>query len=140
MTYPSNCIKGIPNDNDLTKDGTVGTHVFYFKETDRDDGWTEQSINWEDNSDVISFTLRQTRSDGRVHYAAGLAILPKAQLDRIVKLPMVLNRLSYERDEPPDNDNPYHGNILLKADTPNPTMKRIAGSLALAVDRLIPPM
>lgn len=137
MTYPSNCIKGIQNDTFLTKEGTPGTHLFFFKEPDRGDGWSEQSINWEDMPDVISFTLRQRRSDGRVDFAAGLALIPRAELDRIASLPMVANRLSYERDELPDV-NPYHGNLLLQADTPDPTMKQIAANLALAVNKLIP--
>ncbi len=139
MEYPSNCIKGIPNDTYMTPESTAGSNLFFFKGPDRGDGWTEQSINWEDNADVIQATLRQQRRDGEVQFAAGLAILATIQLDQIAKLPIVRNRLSYERS-PILPDQPYHGNILLKANTPDPIMKQIAGSLALSVNRLIPPM
>lgn len=135
MSYPKNSIKGIPNDSFLVEDGSVGSHLFHFKEEHtRDDGWIEQSINWEDNEFVVDFTLHQKKEDGNLQFSAGAAIIPRYEIDRLNNRPTIKGLLSYER-RPLDN-NPYHGNILLRASVPKPTMKKIAASLALAVSKI----
>ena len=141
MTYPDNCIKGIKSDDSLTEDRLPQTHLFYWQEPARDDGWREQSINWQDDPDAIQFTLRQTREDNgrvRLRYREGVAIIPKASLDFIAKMGLILGHFSYERDEPPDDNNPYHGNLLLRSDTPKSIMVQTAGCLAAAVSSMIP--
>lgn len=66
MNFPDNCIRGIPNNTFLNMDGSVGSHLFHFDvEIDRGDGWTEQSINWEDDDFVIEFTLSQKKTGRR---------------------------------------------------------------------------
>lgn len=55
MTFPDNCLRGIPNDSYLNDEGSVGSHLFYFLDGDRGDGWSEQSVNWEDDDTVIEF-------------------------------------------------------------------------------------
>lgn len=136
MTFPDNCLRGIPNDSYLNDEGSVGSHLFYFLDGDRGDGWSEQSVNWEDDDTVIEFTLSQTKADGSFQFKAGLAEVPRAEIDRLNHRPTIKGLLSYERQ--PLQDNPYHGSILLRANTSKPTMKLIAAGLALAVSRVVP--
>lgn len=136
MAFPDNCIRGIPNDQFISEEGTLGSDLFYFQDVDRGDGWREQSINWEDDEKAIGLTLAQTRDDGQLQFRAGAAILPRTEIDRINRQPTVSDLLDYERD--PINGNLYHGNILLKAGTSKRTMKLIAAGLALAVSHIIP--
>lgn len=131
MEYPDKCIKGIPN-NSFVRDGLIGSDLFYFKDRDaRDDEWIEQSINWHDDEQAVQFTLNQTKEEiGELHFKAGIALLPRAEIDRIREKCALLDRLSYERY--PLEYNPYHGNILLHVSIlKSPRMKQIAATLAL---------
>lgn len=135
MSFPDNCIRGIPSENFLVDDETVGSHLFYFKMEDaRDDGWVEQSINWEDDDSVIEFTLNQRKENGVIKFRVGVVIIPREGIDRLRKFPNVREKISYERQSL--ENNPYHGNILLRENVPRHTMRMIAGSLALAVARI----
>ena len=136
MSFPDNCIKGIPSKDFLIDDGPVAPHLFYFKEHARHDGWVEQSINWEDDDSAIGFTLNQRKENGERQFKAGVVIVPRDEIDRLNRRPAVNSILSYERR--PLKNNPYHGNILLRVNVPKPTMKMIAAGLALAVSRIIP--
>ena len=137
MLYPDNSIKGIPNNDFIVKaDGSVGSHFFHWKpEHARDDGWTEQSINWQDDESVVEFTLSQTKDNGELQFKAGVAIVPRSEIDRLSNLPSVQRLISYERQE--YEWNPYHGNILLSSKVPKQTMRKIAASLALSVSAVI---
>lgn len=136
MQFPDNCIKGIPNSDFLIEDGTPGSHLFHFKEDHRrDDGWIEQSINWEDDEQAIEFTLNQQKEDGSLQFKGGAAIIPRDEIDRLNKRPTINGLLSYEKQ--PLEQNPYHGNLLLSKNVPRPTMKKIAAGLALAVSRVV---
>lgn len=136
MQYPDNCIKGIPNATFLVEDGSIGSHLFHFKDENcRDDGWIEQSINWEDDDRAVEFTLNQKKEDGSFQFTAGLVIIPRDEIDRLNRRPTVNGVLSYERQ--PLVNNPYHGNILLLKIVPKHTMKKLAAGLALAVSKVI---
>lgn len=135
ISYPGRCLRGIPNDNDLIEGG-VATHLFYFKkEFARPDGWTEQSINWEDNESARTFTLNQRKEDGQFQFRAGIAVIERTAIDNIKNLPALKNTLSYERSVLPGNA--YHGNLLLVTNTPPLRMKQIAAALALHVSEII---
>lgn len=135
MSYPKNCIKGIPNDDFWNKeDGIVYSHLFHFKPT-RDDGGVEQSVNWEDDESVIDFTLNQKKENGDLQFRAGAAVVPRFEIDRLIERPTIRGLLSYERK--PLDDNPYHGNLLLQANVSTPVMRMIAAGLALAVSGII---
>lgn len=136
INYPKNCIKGISKNDDVGKDGHVGSHVFYFDAKHaRNDGWIEQSINWEDDNFARTLTLKQKKEDGRLQFRGGIAILPRLAIDRLGRLPMINGLISYERR--PFGHNQYHGNLLLKANVEKPTMRRIAAGLALHVSEVI---
>ena len=134
MNYPKNSIKGIPNDSFLLEDGAVHAHLFYFQQP-RDDGLVEQSINWEDNESVIDFTLNQKKENGDLQFMAGVAILPRSEIDRLSKLSTIRGLLSYERS--PLDDNPHHGNLLLQANISKAKMRLIAANLATAISSII---
>ena len=136
MNYPKNSLKGIPNDSYLSEDGSPGSHLFYFKENHlRDDGWIEQSINWQDDENAIHFTLGQRKEDGNYQFKSGVVVIPREEIDRLNRRPTVNELLSYERQ--PLENNSYHGNILLMSGVPKPTMKKLAAGLALAASKTI---
>jgi len=136
MKYPDTCIKGIPNDDFLIEDGSVASHLFYFKQVHkRDDGWIEQSINWNDDDFVVEFTFNQRKENGEVQFKVGLTSIPREGIDNLNEQPTVNGILAYERQ--PLGDNPYHGNIMIRADVPKPTMKKIAAHLASIVTEVI---
>jgi hypothetical protein len=120
----------------MYEDGSVGSHLFYFKDRDkRGDGWVEQSINWEDDNLAIELSLNQQKENGDFQFKVGLARIPREEIDRLNKQPTVNGVLDYERQ--PLEDNPYHGNLLLRSDVPKRTMKKIAAGLALAVSEIV---
>lgn len=138
MPFPDKCIRGIPNSSFVVEDGSIGSHLFHFKnEHRREDGWIEQSINREDDENAIEFTLNQKKEDGRVQFMAGVVLIPREEIDRLNRRPTVNGVLSYERQ--PLENNPCHGNILLSENVPKHTMKKLAAGLALAVSKIILP-
>jgi len=142
MAYPESCLRGIPSKDFVTEDGSPGAHLFYFrKENCRPDGLIAESINWEDNEQVLDLTLNQKRANGDFQFQAGVVRIPRGELDRLARQPTVDGLLSYERQEilgdPALPGNPHHGNLLLKASVPPGTMKKIAAGIALAVSAII---
>lgn len=138
MSFPENFIKGIPQKADITNAGLVGSHVFHFIQREnqgRDDGYIEQSINWDDDHGAIVLTLNQKRNE-RIQFNGGAALISRNSLDEFIKRPIINKLLSYERA--PFNGNPYHGNLLLKQEADKPSMKAIAAHIASMVDRIQP--
>jgi len=132
MCYANSYIRGVPNDDFITPDGRISSHLFYFYPRDeRTDGWLEQSINWLDNKQVIEFTLNQKNNKDEIKFKSGIVKLPRNEIDRLNQQPTIKGLLSYERC--PIINNPYHGNLLLKNNTAKPTMKMIAAGLALTI-------
>jgi len=138
MDYPENCLRGVPNSTYINANGLPTTHLFYFEDEDkRDDGWIEQSINWEDDNKAIELIFNQKKSNGEKQFKAGAAILIRERIDWVKKTAAANSLLSYERK--PEDGNPYHGNLLLKNEVLNPIMKQIAAGLALAAVRVESP-
>lgn len=133
MSFPDNCLKGIPNQSFISQNA-IGSHLFYFYEDRhrREDGWTEQSINWDDTQEARTILLEQTKEDGTIQFQEGLAVLDTGKLDNVREMPAVNGLLDYERS-PIKSINPYHGNLLLKNSTPKKKMKQIAAAIALTV-------
>ena len=109
---------------------------FYTQWVSHDERWGDLSINWEDDETAIDFTLHQTRSDGALHFPAGIAVVLRKEIDRIGNNVNIGGRLRYEREA--TDDNPFHGNLLLHEETPKRTMKLIAASIALVALRISP--
>jgi hypothetical protein len=138
MSYPAHCLRGVSLKDAITEDGIIAPHAFFFHEGDkRQDGWIEQSINWEDDEKAVPFTLAQKRVDGTAQFPYGLAVVPRVELDRLCTQVTVAGRLAYERRV--TEGYAYHGNLLLKSNTPKVTMKMIAAGIALHVSRIVPP-
>jgi hypothetical protein len=139
MSYPDNCIRGITNKEDYSaEDGVVASTAFHFnpRQHTRQDGWVEQSINWQDDKEAIDFTLFQCKPEGRLKFQVGIAIVPRIQLDGIKRLYDLEGRFAYERQE--KESNKYHGNLLLHVDVSLAKMKLLAAAIALAVSQFLP--
>lgn len=117
MEYPDRCIRGILNPTLLPEDDMLSLGAFDFKRGERKDDWKEASINWIDDEDAVDFTFKQTKTSGDLRFKAGIAILPRSELDRIKKLYYFIGNFDYEREEKEGND--YHGNLLLKDNISN---------------------
>ena len=136
MSYPQNCLRGIPNDDFIDKEGNVLSHLFYFKSRHlRSDGWIAQSINWEDDESARQFTLNQKNQEGEIQFKIGVAVIERILLDAISDLPTVNHNLTYEKN--PLDGNRYHGNLLLKSNVSKAVGKQIAAGIALAVSEVI---
>lgn len=134
--FPSNCIKGIPHKELCTgKSGVLG-ELFVFDESRdlRPDGWVPSSINWEDDGNAISFTLKQRRN-GSIRYKAGVALIPTAELRRLKRSPaMGYGTFSFERNK--SNGNDYHGNLLMAEGTEKRIKVMLRSGLALNATRI----
>jgi len=130
MCYPDQCIRGIPNSDFLLGEGDLVDATLFSFHREREDGWAEESINWMDSPNVVSFTLDQTNEKGEPKFKVGIAIIPRFELDKIKKRPGFRNLFDYERS--PIEDNPYHGNLLLKVDIETRVKKMARSALALA--------
>jgi hypothetical protein len=135
MDYPDNCIRGLSRDSEITVEGFVPENAFYFKNVQREDGWDEQSINWEDDDSVIRFTLNQKKENGDIKYVNGVAVIYRYKIDRLIER-ISKGLLGYERK--PIDGNHFHGNILLKSGTSKKTMKIIAAGISLEVEKIVP--
>ena len=129
MSYPENCLRGISSPNFIIQ-GMVGSGAFLFDDKNRQDGWAECSVNWQDNDGVVDFTLSQTNPDGSSKFKGGALSIPLSELDRLKTLPSISGVLSYEREQ--IDGNIYHGNILLISGTGSPVKNAVLANLALA--------
>ena len=111
MEHPDHCIRGILNSTLLLEDDLLSLGAFDFIKVDGKDNWKEASINWMDDEYAIDFTLKQTKDSGELKFKAGIAILPRSELDRIKRNYKFMGNFDYERKAEDGND--YHGNLLL---------------------------
>lgn len=131
---PDNCIRGIRQ----AADWLVGKYVTSLafipnKNTkgDRRDQGYETSINWEDDDQVVNFTLSQQ------HGKFGAVRLPRKGIENINTKVLFRGHLKYERKK--EARNPYHGNIVFLNSLPNSVLRAIAGALAIEVTDIFPP-
>jgi len=129
VSYPDNFLKGVSNKDLITPDGAgISAAVFHFDSEHVRNGWLEQSICWEDDGGAVTLMLGQRKSDGVIQFKAGVVRVPRSCVGYINKLPRTKDLLSYERQAL--DANCYHGNLLLKKDTHNRTMKIVAAMIA----------
>lgn len=137
--YPEELIRGIPNQQQfLDEENNPTANLFYFERDNpsRDDGYKEESICWRDDEGAVSILLNQRKEDGSLQFKAGLAIIPRLEIDRLKRNQAVKERLDYERREV--DGNKYHGNLLLKKEVPGKIMRKIAAGIALSCSCVIP--
>ena len=137
MCYPDQLIRGIPNQSFIDEDGFPSAALFYFNkpESERLPSFREESINWHDDDGAIEQAFNQRKPDGDLQFRVGVAIISRAELDRIRISQRVGNQFGYDRNAIVGNS--YHGNMLLTIETPKPVMKKIAAAIALYVAKII---
>jgi len=96
----------------------------------RQDGFIETSIAWEDDEIVIDFCFANCK-DNFIH---GAVKLPTKEIDHI-KSKDDIGRFSYERDAKPENG--YHGNLLFESKIDKRSRRLIESSLALFSSKVI---
>jgi len=134
MPYPDKCIRGISSP-DWLEEGRTLPNIQLFGFSSDPNGWIRESINWMDEQCVIDFTLNQVKVDGTPKFRSGVAILVRADIDRISKRHTLTQPLSYERAS--TEENPHHGNLLLKHDIKKNMKGMIRSALAYAC-KIIP--
>jgi len=136
MSYPKNILRGIQNNQCITKDGLVSASAFTFHENpDRESEFLESSINWKDDDGAIDEILNKTKSNkqGELEkmFKYGYVELDKNDLDTIMRLSNCSTRLLYERY--PIEDNDYHGNLLIVKGLSNASKRLISGTISSIV-------
>ena len=130
---PSTCLRGLRR-KDWVVDGLVATEAFVPSKTaeQREDLGLETSVNWEDDTSVLEFTL----ADQNIaqHGAARVLTDEIRHLSRTTVA--VTMPLSCERKRLAGN--PYHGNIVYSAKTPQLLQKQLAAALASKSKLILP--
>jgi hypothetical protein len=135
MPYPEKCIRGISTQDAIGqgKDNPVAlAALFQFQSCrSKEKPWLEDSINWMDDGNAISFTLKQTKN-GELQFKVGIATLA---LEKLKLVGRKYGHLSYERNAiedkmDPSKNNKYHGNLLLSRDLQKPFKNQIRSVLA----------
>lgn len=139
VNFPANCIRGIRKKDQCIEGQNIVSFSAFLPDTrtkdTRNDNGFETSINWEDNLEVIRFTLEFRAESNNLAYPHGAVKLDISHIDYINQLPSSINCLIYERDVLVDN--PYHGNIVFAGGLTSAQQRMIAGSLALAASNII---
>lgn len=134
MTFPDNCLRGITTLDQLEEGNSVSSSAFNFSDSIRGDGWRDLSINWQDDEGAVQVLLSQKKLNGEIQFKVGYAVIPREELDHLIKQPTVNGMLTYERHQ--IDNNPYHGNILVNGNLPKPTIRKLQAGLALLVSEV----
>jgi hypothetical protein len=136
--FPDHFFRGITSSKWVHDDGSVDPQAFQpYTSDSRSDGGQEISINWDDDEPALTFTLTQRNDKGHLMFQAGVVQLPRSECDRINSSPAYSSMLYYERDDPPNINNPYHGNIVLHTSLLKHHIRSIQGALAIASSKVI---
>lgn len=137
--FPENCIRGIREKKYINPDGvTVFAALFtpYEKTAgNREDGCMETSINWEDNEEVMSFTLNyRVNGDTNLAFPNGAVRIPIEKMDAINTFDATRDSIFYERARISGNE--YHGNIVFRKHLSKNQITFIANMLAAASSKV----
>ena len=125
--YPDSCLRALKKEKWIIGGRFVSTDAILpdFRTADiRDDAYFETSVNWEDDSAALDFTLEGMGNES----SHGAARLSYGELDRLRKRQESTGGFSYERSPVTGND--YHGNILFSSELPKAVIRQMASSLA----------
>ena len=128
--YPEWLIRGIPNCS-FVQNGLLTHEAFQFDENEsRKDGFSELSVNWMDDDNAMSFTLKQRneRKD-KPAFPGGVAKLELEKIKMILACHIEASHFAYERQRL--SNNPYHGNLLLLKGLPKCLKIQVTNGLAL---------
>lgn len=147
--YPEEFIRGVSGNNDqfITPEGYPTQAAFQFDKwdlTQRSDEFRELSINWLDDEGAISVLLNQMNTKkGTPQFQGGYCKILKSQLDSALRAYISNKHVSYERrpvtanEENGFQDNPYHGNILMKNKLSKQAITNIQVTLAALAGTVI---
>lgn len=128
--YPEAALRGIRKAGWITPEKTISVEAFRpDSRSAREDHGKEVSITWDDDASALPCL----RSAGTAA-ANGVAVVLRERLDHVSGL-APKNGFWYERA--PQEDNPYHGNILFDARLSNAVLSNLAHVLAF-YSRLMP--
>ncbi len=147
--FPETLLRGIPKKDKAYFDNEGNPTVTVFRPSEDQlknpdlSGFTDISINWEDNSEVEKFTLETLSSsgDGTFHFKGGTVRLSLDKLEIIKNDVNWAGKIDYRRDDPPLTDNIYHGDLLLANENlkTSDNRKAILGRLSFAIIKYIHP-
>lgn len=129
VTYPDSFYRGITSKSHFV-DGYLTQDAFLFtKNTERDDGYKEASINWKDDDGALSILANQkNESDGTYHFDGGVAEIQVSSMKIALATQIIKGDFSYERKSVEGNK--YHGNLLVKENLPKAVLTMIRYNLA----------
>lgn len=138
MKFPDKFIRGVSSPNFVDSNGRASAEIFHFTDNNRDDGFSEASINWYDDDDALTLLLQQRKDNDNQDYQFkyGAAILERSEADKIMKHPLYCDVFSYERS--PLYDNKYHGNLLRKDTELKKQYKNMIASALAMFAQLVP--
>lgn len=111
--YPNLFIRGISEKEYIDEQGRVSGSAFQFLQTEREDGFSECSINWFDEKEALNLIKGQLKTAEPKRYQFHCAVVvPVSEADRIRANPLYRDVFTYERQ--PLAGNQYHGNLLKK--------------------------
>lgn len=136
MEFSDKMIRGISSPQYIDAEGRASAELFQFESNNRNDGFTEASINWYDEEHALAHLLNQRKKGGDdFQFRVGAAIIAKVWIDDLMNKPMAKELISYERK--PEDDNQYHGNLLRKDNLEKSIRTVIAASMAMCVEKII---
>lgn len=106
--FPDRCARGI-EDEAWVHERPPYLSAFLFDDDVRDDGYRELSVTWMRHSDSLD-VLRKMRRQGQTMFPAGIGVLMRSDIDRLMKH-YGSDKLTYESR--PTKRNEDHGNILI---------------------------
>ena len=133
--YPKEFLRGISS-KDYIDNGHVLYSAFQFKDTGRDDGNSEASINWLDDDDAITIALNQRKENGKIQFPEGVA---RIDLDFAKMVLHNFSQVGFSYERAPLENNKYHGNLLLANSLSKQTRQMLMSGLALAAGTNIIP-
>lgn len=133
MSFPEFCFRGIRTENWVLEDKKVSPMAFepiYKNPIEREDGFIETSIAWEDDESVLGFCFKNLKNN----FAFGAVKLSKTNLDIIISKAEI-GQIMYERRPLPENQ--YHGNILFTKELPTRSRRLIESSLSFFSSKVL---
>ena len=129
LPFPDDFWRGIPNKG-FVSNGHVLPDAFAFDKEEREDGFRELSINWNDCEESLRIALDQKKDNGKKQFGGGVANLKLSLVELILSEYIKQGLFSYERRE--IEGNPYHGNLLVASSLEKQRRSLISNGLALA--------
>ena len=131
ISYPSECLRGIPSDISIEEAEKIDRKIFRFtenKERPEELGkYKEMSVTWNDSDEAVRIISQQQseRRDG-FQFPLGFVVIKRSTLDILKRDEAV--KLRYERY--PIEGNEYHGNILISSEATKTVRRQAAAELA----------